>query len=431
MNADASPAQFCVSSPHAYPLFDAADEHPIGGAETHAWLLARGLAETCGARVDFVVRAASAFRQRQFGPIRVWNSGDGLDGLREEFTVWRRRRATGVRRIPVRILWCVLRLMLAKLLRGGGPVTDGARLFESINADHYLCFGVSRSSLSVCRAAHAAGRAAVLFLESNSDLTPGLQPRIESVTPHGESVAAALLAEADLIVAQSRVQQVSLRERFGRDSKVLVNPFDLRDWSRRAQRLSPTLERLGLDRYILWIGRADEHHKRPALCLDLARRLPTVRFLMILNPFDPVIADLVHQQAPTNVSLVERVPYDEMPAVFEHASGFVSTGSREFEGAPHVFLQAAASGVPIASLEVDGDILLQAEAGRNVQGDQSQLAALVAEMWEGSPRCREWAETGRAYMAQHYSVADVARAVSTLVTSRPSYPAQLERRVET
>ena len=49
------PLRVCLSSLYAYPLFDSRDTTPIGGAETHAWLLARGFTEYCRLQVDFVV----------------------------------------------------------------------------------------------------------------------------------------------------------------------------------------------------------------------------------------------------------------------------------------------------------------------------------------------------------------------------------------
>src|SRR5262245_34923989 len=67
---------------HAYPLFDAGDPACVGGAETRAWLLATGLAKQPGFDGQFVVRTPRRFRQRQFDGITVFNTGDPLDGWR-------------------------------------------------------------------------------------------------------------------------------------------------------------------------------------------------------------------------------------------------------------------------------------------------------------------------------------------------------------
>jgi hypothetical protein len=61
---------------------------------------------------------------------------------------------------------------------------------------------------------------------------------------------------------------------------------------------------------------------------------------------------------------------------------------------PNVFLQAAISGVPIASLEVGRGFLAELGCGCCGGGDVARLAAFVREMWDGG--CPDRAALSRA-----------------------------------
>lgn len=407
----------CLSSPYAYPLFDGRDSAAIGGAETHAWLIARGLRDLQNLDVNVVVRARRWFRTRRFDGIKVWNIGDGFDGLRRDVSEWKERPERRTLRSTTRLIYQLPALALAKLLRGGRPVSDGSALFRRLDADCYACFGVSLASLVVCRAAHAINRPVVLFLESNNDLDDRFRVGSRYRTPYGECGAdcAELILSADAIVAQSHEQQLLLKSRFGRDSQFIVNPFDFESWERRMSCSPDWLTRLGWDRYLLWIGRADRHHKRPHLCLEVAKAVPEARFLMLLNRGDAAISREIRASAPANVKIVEQVPYQEMPAVFARSVGYISTGAREYEGAPHVFLQAAASGVPIASLEVDGDVLLHTQAGVNAQGDLVALTESVRSIWAGQDQTLRWGQAGRLLVKHRYDLETISDHVRSIM----------------
>ena len=88
-----------------------------------------------------------------------------------------------------------------------------------------------------------------------------------------------------------------------------------------------------------------------------------------------------------------------MPALFHRAAVLVSTSA--LEGFPNVFLEAAAAGVPIASLEVGASFLAEAAAGEHAAGDLDRLAAFVRHCWTypepPSPRSRD-------YLVQHHDL---------------------------
>ena len=76
-------------------------------------------------------------------------------------------------------------------------------------------------------------------------------------------------------------------------------------------------------------------------------------------------------------ALVDSVPFARMPLVFAKAAVYINTSVAAYEGFPNVFLQAAASGVPIASLELDHDFVERGRCGLVAHGDLERLAEYV------------------------------------------------------
>lgn len=411
---------------HAYPLFDASDSAPVGGAETRAWLLATGLARRPGFDVEFVVRSPRRFQEQRCGTITVCNIGDPWDGWRNNVS-----RSITITRNPLRLrfhqwdwrlLWQAPLLAVQRLVSGPPLAPDvPAALYSERRADVECCFGVSAQSAAVVEAARRNRTTSILFLASNSDLDARFTPDSTYVTVHGErgAICRRAIDGATRIVCQHAEQQCLLKERFGRDGVLLPNPIDLTEWDRAATSPSALVGSLAGQRFALWVGRADDFHKRPKLFLDLVRQLPHAPFVMVLNPGDELIERAVRTEKPNNVLIVPSVPFAEMPALLSAAAVYVSTGSREYEGSPNLFLQAAASRIPIASLEVRTPLIAGTGAGFVANGDIDQLAKYVGEMIADPGAARAAGETGRRFVErEHSQLAIVDRLVELLSASR-------------
>ena len=426
MHDHAAACRICFVCKHAHPLFDPSDPAPIGGAETHAYTLARALADRGDLQVSFLLEAPRRDRSWLAGGIRIVNSGDGFDRWRNSVAQciemssafpWLR-----VRQWQWPLLWQVPVLAARRPLRPRGldPRTPSQTIAD-IAADAYCCFGVSAYSANAIATARADSRRSLLFLMSNDDLNPQFQPQADFVTPYGErgDVCRYVIDQADLIIAQHELQQRHLRERFDRDSTILPNPIDLEEWDRLAAASSPSLDRLAVDRFVLWIGRADRFHKRPQLALQLAEQLPDVRFLMLLNPRDRDVARQITGNHPPNVTIVESVPFTEMPSLFARAAAYVSTGSADYEGAPNVFIQSAASSVPIVSLEVSAPVILEG-GGFVADGDLHRLAQRLREYWTNQDTARAIGAQGRAFAEQHHISSAIAERLLQIVRHESS-----------
>ncbi|MBL8851654.1 MAG: glycosyltransferase family 4 protein [Planctomycetaceae bacterium] len=394
---------------HAYPLFDADDPACVGGAETHAWLLANGLSARPKFDVHFVVRSLRRFRQRRFDNVTVWNASDPLDGVREGVA-----RSVAISRDPLRLkllrwdprlLWRLPLLTAARLVQGPRPAPGTpSAVYSQSPADVECCFGVSGQSAAAIAAAREAGVPSVLFLESNNDLDARFTPDSTAISVHGErgDVCRRAIDGATRIVAQHEEQQRLLRERFGRESVVWPNIVDLAQWDRLSTEPNPFNDRNN-GGYALWVGRADDFHKRPQLCLELARKLPKVWFVMILNPGDDRIDREIRATKPDNVTILDRVPFAWMPAVLASADVYVSTGSKEYEGSPNIFLQAAASRVPVASLDVATPLIAGTGAGIVADGNMDELAGFVARTMADVRAARAAGDIGRRIVEDEHA----------------------------
>ncbi len=405
----------CFVALHALPAIDVSLNRPVGGTETRAWTFARGLATTGDVDVRFVVRAEGPREPFQEDKVDVIPMQDRLYSLYESVgrCLDKSPKFPGIRlrRWQMNLLWQVPLLTACRLFNG--ERRDPWRVdpfYVEQPADLFCTFGVQANSARVIAAAHASGRKAVLVIGSDGDLDERYTAGSTYVSPYGDvgDVCHDILTHADEIIAQTVKQQHLLLERFGRESTVIANPIDLDWWdAQRNVELLPEVT-CGLDRYVLWVGRAESIHKRPQILLDVARLCTDVDFLMILNPRDRTVEDRVRRDAPGNVQIVSQVPFDLMPAVFERAAAFVSTSA--LEGFPNVFLQAAATSVPIASLEVGREFLEASQGGLWTDGDVTRLAEFVTSLWNKPTETPRLAREGRDYVeAEHGLKTQTAR----------------------
>ncbi len=403
------PVRICLVALHALPVIDPTVRGAVGGTETRAWTIAQGLSARGDADVSFVVRQPGGSAPTTRHGVRILPRPDRLYALYESVGRCLERRSrfpwVAVRRWEAGLLWQVPVLGLSRLLGAGHRDPRKPETFyRQVEADVFGTFGVQSNSARVIASARADGRPVVLFIGSDGDLDERYATTSDYVSPYGDraEVSRFILQNADEIVVQTDLQRQWLQDRFGREGFVLPNPFDLDAWDATAKRpLPPEFDDLPA-RFVLWVGRAEEVHKRPGLCLELARRCAEVTFLMVVNPRDRVVAERLHREKPANVRIVEQVPPDVMPVLFRRAAALVSTSC--LEGFPNVFLQAAASGVPIGSLEVGAEFLQAAQCGVCTDGDLQQLADFVEQMWERAATGSPSVSPGRDYVRERHDV---------------------------
>jgi len=152
------------------------------------------------------------------------------------------------------------------------------------------------------------------------------------------------VGKADLLIVQSKGQQHRSLHELHRTSALVRNI-----WTNGGS----TAPAHGS--FVLWVGEM-RAIKQPWICLEVARRLPGVRFCLVggRDEGDPSLLDRMRAAAShlPNVALVGHVPFAAIAAYFERARVLLCTS--ESEGFPNTFLQAWGRGVPVVST-VDPD----------------------------------------------------------------------------
>jgi len=143
---------------------------------------------------------------------------------------------------------------------------------------------------------------------------------------------------ADELIVQNNGQRELVASNFKRESTVFYNIF-----FERKQRIK--------SRHILWVGRI-ESYKRPKLFLELARRLPESRLVMVGGKGSDVSLKREIEQEATrleNVMYLGHQPFERVEELFDETSVFVNTSIPGCEGFPNTFLQSWSRGIPVVS----------------------------------------------------------------------------------
>jgi glycosyltransferase involved in cell wall biosynthesis len=357
----------CFVAPLAWPVLSRDPSLPIvGGAEVQQVILARALARA-GHRVSMVCL--------DFGqPDRTV-----VDGI----TVHRAFRPDAG--VPV------LRFLHPRL-------TSVWRAMSAADADIYYQRSTSALTGIVAEFCRRAGRHSVYAGASDTDFIPGRQQiryrRDRWLYERG-------VALVDRLVAQNRHQVHTCRHNFGREAVLIPSCYE-----------PPPGAGQGAPRdTVLWVGTVHEY-KRPELFLELARRLPRRRFVLVGGPgvddssgreayYETVRAEAA---ALPNVEFTGFLPLAQVEPYFDRARVLVNTS--EVEGMPNTFLQAWARGVPTLAF-VDTGSRFEGAAPYPVVGQLEEMQAEIERLFE-SPQChRETGERCRAYFAQNHAVGTV------------------------
>lgn len=150
------------------------------------------------------------------------------------------------------------------------------------------------------------------------------------------------LRGADAIIVQNLAQMRMLKENFGREGHLIQNGYE--------EPLAAVASPKG---YVLWAATVKQL-KRPDLFIELARRLPDRRFVMVggssvETPEAKAYADRMSATAKEvpNIEVVGHVPFAEVGRYFDRAGVFVNTS--DYEGLPNTFMQSWIRGIPTVS----------------------------------------------------------------------------------
>ncbi|MCM2313769.1 MAG: glycosyltransferase family 4 protein [Thermoanaerobaculia bacterium] len=398
--------------PWIYPLFNPESKGHFGGWEVRMASIARSLAR----RDRFEVCVLTA------------DHGQPHVERHEGITLysWRGREIWGVPQQsakPGRLASLLqrLRLFQPRNLPAGQIGSYVIRpemleIYDEIGADIYSVPGNSQFSGELAFYCQERGKPYVFLAGSDYDLYPeyGLEPTKADMYGVPYALKAYTIGAASVHVLQNARQLQMLEDGYGRSGTVVRNPIDL----------APRFPRSPSPEGILWVGRSDERVKRPSLALELARRLPETPFTLILNQGVPETHASCLQEAATlpNVTLIERVPFDEVERFYASALLFVNTSG--FEGFPNTFLQAAKYGVPIVASDVDpGGMLSEHGCGTTCGGEFEKFAESVKSLMTDQGAYAECSAAAlryvRAFHDENVVIAEYEKAFLSALEGKP------------
>ncbi len=411
----------CFVTFHATPIIFPEAAGTIGGAETQAIIMARMLGKGSPDRVVVVVRDSRVRPDQLVDGFTVVTWVDRMFRIRrcvsEHVSIVGSFPWLKIKTWDSRLIWQIPLLVLNRLFRRRSTAGEDFDLLTSATGCNiYCCMGVSDRTRRVFDAARKKIRRTILFVVSNADLDSRYAESPDCLNCDGDTggQCAAAIKYADTIVCQTVTQQDLLKKHFGRESCLLPNPFDHCDWQRQLLR-QPMLEAEFPSRFVLWIGRSDLHHKRPHLMLQVALKCREIEFVMIMNTQDEGVATEIRKLCPPNLRILERIDFQMIPAYFRQAAIFVSTGSRIFEGFPNVFLQAAATTVPIVTLDSDPGFISTHKAGVVCNGCLDQLACEVRRLWGNPEQAEELGQNGLKYVTEHHAETETVRRLQEII----------------
>lgn len=205
------------------------------------------------------------------------------------------------------------------------------------------------------------------------------------------------LRNADLIVAQSEQQRTLLRQNYGLKSEVLDMAVEM-----------PSGAPPPKDIDVLWVSNL-RPVKRPEIVLDLARRLPDVKFTLaggaLPGADDYYRTVTAAASSIPNLTCPGAVPYTDVGTMFSRAKIFLNTS--QIEGFPNTFLQAWVRGVPVVAFFDPDSQIKQRQLGHTATDLEDMVRAIERLLADESERDRI-GERARAYAIAQFGGKHIA-----------------------
>lgn len=238
-----------------------------------------------------------------------------------------------------------------------------------------------------------AGRHGIYAGASDVDFVPGRQDirfaRDRRIFEWG-------LKRMDQVFVQNEAQRGTLKANYGLDGTLVPNCYALPAGSRPAR---------GGD-YVLWVATV-RPPKRPELLIELARRMPQHRFVVIggADP-DPGGEEYFRAMAEAaaklpNVDFKGFLPFAEAERWFDGARVMVNTS--RYEGFPNTFLQSWSRGVPTVAF-IDTGSRHEGRPAYDVVPDVEAMALRVDRLMREDILREQASQRALAHFRERHSI---------------------------
>jgi len=197
---------------------------------------------------------------------------------------------------------------------------------------------------------------------------------------------------------QNEIQKKLLKEEFGLESFRMISGHDVPTNKR------PIEERL-TNKIVLWVASFGQK-KRPEKFIELARiaRNTDFRFIMIGSKDDKAYVRNLFEDKPDNLEWLGRLPFEETILWFDQAAFFINTSSNRGEGFPNTFIQAWLRGVPVVTLEVDPDGIIEKHKLGKVSRDVRGMLDSLIELSKDNAAYKQISEEAIHYAKEKHSI---------------------------
>lgn len=307
----------CFIAPYAYPLLSKDCIDSTGGAERQFFLFGRELAKR-GWRVSFITARPN------YSSI---SSDHGFSVYHADFSY------LGGSKLRMAYCW-------ASLLRA----------MKKANSNYYVIKTPAHLLLPLGFFCHIFRRKLVFWAQTSHDST---QIR-KGINNTGSRMQDWGLKLADIIVAQTEEQKNGFKMNYGIHADVV--PSICGSLNSHASSKPDCSDEKPID--LLWVGNSSTN-KQQEVFFELTKLLPDRTFAIAMNKSDDVRFAEAAKEAEKlpNVTFLGAVPPVAMEEWFQKTKLFLNTSIRE--GFPNTFLQAWMNGVPVVSLAIDPDKIIE------------------------------------------------------------------------
>jgi glycosyltransferase involved in cell wall biosynthesis len=263
---------------------------------------------------------------------------------------------------------------------------------KRVDADVYYNRTASVTTAVTAEFCRMHGRHSIYAGASDVDFVPGQEDirfgRDKKIFQHG-------VRRVDKVLVQNEAQRKTLAEHYGREGVLVPNCY--------APPPGARADRAG---YVLWVATV-RPSKRPELLLELARRLPHHRFVVI-GGSDPDRRGMEYHAAKRdaaaklpNGAFRGFVPFAQADRVFDGARVVVNTSL--YEGFPNTFLQAWARGVPTVAF-VDTGSRHEGQPVYDIAADMDNATARIDRLMRDDIAWHVASQRAEAHFTAHHSV---------------------------
>jgi len=204
------------------------------------------------------------------------------------------------------------------------------------------------------------------------------------------------MKQVSLAFTQNKFQKKILKEEFGLDSYHILSGHEIpRNFYSTKKRIEK--------KFVLWCGNLGEW-KHPEKFFELARfdTKSIYNFVMVGDKEDVNYLNKLISKKPNNVKLLGKLSFNDALNIFNKATFFVNT-SRD-EGFPNTYIQAWLRGIPVISLGVDPDNIIQKYKLGYVCKNIESVWKALNHLLDNKKEYFDIAERAKKYSKQNHSI---------------------------